>query len=320
MTLIDYPGHLWTSLIVLLTVGWMLWAFGANALMRLGHRRWGLAVLACLPVLLSLWFLANPGRLAPKTKTRPCTVLALFDTSESMSVTQDETTRLDLAIDQFQRTFKPDSPSSPAFQYYGFDRRCVSAASLKQLNRWGKRSNLMEAWSLMSPWLVPPTQKGPGDISGIVIFTDGQVDQPEVAVYARQENPDIPVVLVGVGSEQVGPDVAITRLQAPAQVGLHQAYPVTVTLETMALDEQSVYVDLYLNDHLIETYSVIPRADSRTTTVECTLNGTALGTDMVRAHARMADPEANLRNNDRYHIVQIVANDKLKVLLYSEVA
>ncbi|MCF7972638.1 MAG: hypothetical protein K9N55_02370, partial [Phycisphaerae bacterium] len=45
-----------------------------------------------------------------------------------------------------------------------------------------------------------------------------------------------------------------------------------------------------------------------------------LGTDMVRAHARMADPEANLRNNDRYHIVQIVANDKLKVLLYSEVA
>ncbi len=43
MTLIDYPGHLWAVLALLLCAGWMTWSFSTNALSRLGWRRWVLA-------------------------------------------------------------------------------------------------------------------------------------------------------------------------------------------------------------------------------------------------------------------------------------
>ena len=191
MTLIDYPGHLWAVLALLLCAGWIAWSFATNALARLGWRRWGLAALAWLPVVLGLWLLANPGRLDKQAQQRPCTVLALFDTSESMSVTQDQeqiqATRLDLAMERFRAAFRPGQPSSPKFQYYGFDRGCVSAGDLTQLPRWGKRSNLVAAWSQISPWLARPTQDDPGDISGIVIFTDGQVEQQDVALVHASE-------------------------------------------------------------------------------------------------------------------------------------
>lgn len=322
MTFIDYPGHWLTGLALLLTAAGIIWAFATGLLARLGWRRWGLALLAWCPLLMVLGLLANPGRLDQGSHQRPCTVLALFDTSESMSIHTNDTTRLDQALSRFQTAFAPQDTSSPTFQYYGFAERCTPVGSLDRLPRWGQRSSLTEAWSLLNPWLNRPSTSAhePSDISGIVLFTDGQVDQQQTAVYARQENPKIPMILVGVGSEQAQRDVALTRLQAPTCVGLHQAYPVTVTLESTALAGQTLTSDLYLNDHLLDSRGLDVTDDHQIDHMTFDLCGKALGHEILRVEVRTTEDEDNLRNNQGSSIVQVVANENLKVLLYSEVA
>ena len=322
MTFIDYPGHWLAGLALLLITAWILWAFATGRLTRLGWRRWGLALLAWCPLLMVLGLLANPGRLDQRSHQRPCTVLALFDTSESMSIHTDETTRLDQALNGFQVAFAPEDRTSPTFQYYGFAERCTPVTSLDRLPRWGRRSSLTEAWSLLNPWLARPSTSDHqlSDISGIVLFTDGQVDQQQAAVYARQENPEIPMILVGVGSEQAQRDVALTRLQAPTCVGLRQAYPVTVTLESTALAGQTLCVDLYLNDHLLHSRNLDVTDDPQIDNMAFDLCGKALGHDLLRVEVRTTEQEDNVRNNQLSSIVQVVANENLKVLLYSEVA
>ncbi len=316
MILIDYPGHHLALLVLILTTGWIIGAFMPRLLDRLGWRRWPLALWAWLPILMILGLLANPGRVQQRTHERPCTIMALFDTSESMAIAAHGTSRLDQAIDRWQ-TVMPSPGEGPNIQYYGFAERCMPAGDLNRLQRWGPRSCLTEAWALLNPWLTPSEE--PSDISGIVLMTDGQVDQQQVAIYARQENPDIPILLVGVGSDQAQPDVAVTRLEAPACVGLRQAYEVVVTLEATALTGQTVTTDLFLNDHLVQSQATTLSHDVHHETVTFELCAQALGHNILRAEVQAGEQD-NPRNNQRSGIVQVIPNENLQVLLYSEVA
>lgn len=319
MILADYPGHLVGCLLVALLVGVCCWAYRSTVLRPLGLRRWCLAPLTLVSLFLLIIIAWNPSAMRSVTEEQPCTLLAFFDTSKSMSIED----RLDRVIERFESALPDGKQTNAVIQRFGFDRSCYPVAHTNELQRWGDTSDLSGAWSVLENALTVTDQTTTDtqrSVSGVLLFSDGQFDFLDPMAYAPLVHEGVPFTIVGVGSEQSQPDLRVARLQAPPRVAVDSAYPVLVTLAGTDLGEQAVTVTLSRNGHAIDQQVVRFAADQSQVTLPFELSATTLGLDTLEVTAQGQKNEINSANNRKARVVQVVTNDKLRVLLYSQVA
>src|SRR4030042_841591 len=145
MIFADYPGHLIAGLLLTVSAVLMFFAFRCGQLQkatRQSYRRplMALQYIAFVILLLILW---NPSRSKVSDTLSRNSVLAFFDTSESMSVVEDgRANRLDKALDIFQKKFRPDDAESPGYKVFGFARQSYSSGTSDFLRRWGSQTDM----------------------------------------------------------------------------------------------------------------------------------------------------------------------------------
>ncbi|MHC4362447.1 MAG: hypothetical protein ACYSTZ_06435, partial [Planctomycetota bacterium] len=286
-----------------------------------------------------LW---NPSRPEMDQTTSRNSVLALFDTSESMSVIEEgSTTRLDRALEVFKSKFAPHNPEGPRYKIYGFDHECYYGGSSDSLRRWGQRTNMhsafalldryeiMEAgdnlpdhkkaaWSPGNPVLQQPAAKS--NVVGAVIFTDGQGDDKNENAYLPLHNKDMKLAIIGVGSKDPQSDVAIKSIKAPSQVTIDTAFTVQVVLTARNLRQDPVTLELFKGDYVVAVKQLSAQALARDVTAEFEVAADKLGRHTLSARARTEQEEVNLANNVRSTMIHVVENSRLRVLLYSQIA
>ena len=218
MIFVDYPGNFVAIFFLAVAALLVFLAFHCRELRKKEFKTFrllliGLKYIAILILLLILW---NPSQSKETDTYSKNSVLALFDTSKSMSIIEDsKTTRLDKALEIFDDNFQFSNKDTPEFSILGFDTQVYHSGSTKLLRQWGQQTDMQSVFNTLRKYDdsgSPNNEEESLNVSkykGAVIFTDGQVDDQSVSTYLPLVRGDFPIVIVGIGSRELKPDVAI---------------------------------------------------------------------------------------------------------------
>ena len=327
MIFADYPGHLVATLLLGTLAALMVVLFRARHIANAGFWKWILAAIQYIAIAIILIILWNPSRVQTVMSQTRNSVLVFFDTSESMSVVEGSDSRLEKAVAVFQKEFGTADGEGPEYKLYGFDRNCYYTGTVRSLRQWGEKTNLHAVTTTLNKQSFlsgadksTSDNDGGGKVAGAVIFTDGQADDKNANAYLPVSDTDVPIFVVGVGSELAGRDVAVTSIEAPARVATDTDYSVRVGVSAANLTKEPVLVELCRDDEVIESKTLPAQAFSSTARAEFVMTAETLGTYTISARVSIPAEELNTANNKRATLVQVVESSRLKVLFYSQVA
>lgn len=332
MIFTDYPGHLVVVALILIFAAAVFAIFRMGELAAPERRRYRrlLMVLQYAVILSLLLILWNPSAWQTKEVFGRNTVLAVFDTSESMSVMEDgRLTRLDKALVTFAEHFDAGGPAGPEYRIHGFDDHAYHGGSPELLRRWGPQTNLHEVFSLLAEETGPlPSSTGqvqrPVPAAGAVIFTDGRADDSDPRRYLAAQRDGMPILFVGVGPRRPRMDVAVESIVAPASTWIDTAFTAAVAVRATNVVTEPVTLELLRDDMVVDSRQLgreqFRSSGARTfeATVEFTLPATRLGTQVLTARVKPGRGEINLANNARSTSVEVAQERTLKVLLYTQ--
>lgn len=348
MIFVDYPGHFIAGLLLAVFAALVFFAFRLGELQnaKLRSHRLSLILLQYASIVILLLILWNPSRATVSETLSTNTVLAIFDTSESMSVIEDgQSTRLDKALDSFEEKFRPLDEDGPGYRIFGFDAQSYHGGSADFLRRWGTQTDMHSVFATLSKYDVteaPPAAEDTPDPSdkkqpveqskviGAVIFTDGQADDKNIDTYLPLRNKDFQTVIVGVGSRDKQADIAITSINAPARMTIDTACNISVAVAAANLRDKPVTIELLKDDYVIDSREIPAdrfaasrsqeASPGKDVTVEFAVAADRLGSYAFSARAIAAENEVNRANNVRSTMIEVVEETKLRVLFYSQVA
>ncbi|HUT46832.1 MAG TPA: hypothetical protein VMX36_11145 [Sedimentisphaerales bacterium] len=355
MILVDYPGHIIAGMLLIVFAVLIFFAFRCGELRKATRQsyRWPLIVLQYVAIVILLLILWNPSRPKVSEELSRNSVLAFFDTSESMSVVEEgRVNRLDRALNIFQKKFRPLDAGSPAYKVFGFDRQAYHSGSSNFLRRWGSETDMHSLLSVLGkydlaeePRFVENVQNSDTETSGdfdtdgpvkeskvigAVIFTDGQADDKNVHTYLPLNNKDFQIALIGVGSRDRHTDIAIKSINAPSRIAIDTACAIQVVVSAKNFQNQPVTIELLKDNYVVDSKQIPAevftrsqrRSDSlaKDVTTEFTIGADRIGSYSFSVRAKTVVQEVNLANNVRSMMIDVVEETRLKVLFYSQVA
>jgi len=348
MILADYPGHFIVALLLIVSAVLIYFAFRTGELQKASRRsyRWPLIVLHYVAIVILLLILWNPSRPKESEELSRNSVLAFFDTSESMSVVEDgRVNRLEKALDIFQDKFRPLDPDSPGYKVFGFDHQTYHCGSSDFLRRWGSQTDMHGLLTVMGNYdfkeeffdsknVQNSYSEKSGDkysrVVGAVIFTDGQADDKNIRTYLPLQSKDFQIALIGVGSRDRQADIAIKSINAPSRIAIDTACTLQVVVSAKNFQNQPVTIELLKDGFVVDSKQIsaelFTRSQSRgdslakDVTAEFTVGADSVGSYSFSVRAKALEREVNLANNIRSTMIEVVEETRLKVLLYTQVA
>jgi len=315
----DYPGHV-LGLASLAAVALLLFAaYRAPGLRNLAALRWALGTVhagAALALVLMIW---NPSRALFAPEETRNGVLAVFDTSESMSVEDTGNgTRLDASVEAFRSHCRPEDAKGPAYRWHGFDAAPYETDGPSGLHRWGGRSDLQEAFRLLEVE-SRANNENDGKTVGAMVFTDGQADSKAPEAYPTLGK-GFKVVIVGVGRTETRSDLVLEELDAPGRVPLDSAYTVRARVRARGHAPERATVDLLVDDLSVAQQAVEKTAIAAGVPLEFRVPAGALGEHRITARVSGAADESNRANNAAETVVSVVDDPVVRVLLFAQAA
>ena len=164
MIFVDYPGHLVAGLLVAVFAVLVFLAFRIGELQntKLHRYRLPLILLQYASILILLVILWNPSRARVIETLSSNSVLAIFDTSESMSVVENgQSTRLDKALDTFDEILRSPDKGSAGYRVFGFDNESYHSGSSDFLRRWGTGTDMHSVLATLGKYNAtePPSHR-----------------------------------------------------------------------------------------------------------------------------------------------------------------
>ncbi len=336
MIFADYPGHIVASVLLVIAAGIVFIAFRSSELTKEKYKflRIFLIALRLLTIVILILILWNPSRSELIDIVSKNNVLVFFDTSESMSVNDIAgKSRLDNALKIFDEKLHSHDNQSPEYKILGFDNDVYHSGSTQLLRRWGNHTNIQ---NIITTLVKYDKTKNEGvqstaydNTKGAIIFSDGHADDQISSTYSPLMREDFPIVIIGVGSRNTGTDVEIKTVKAPIKAMIDSIYNVEIAAAANNFSDGSVTIEL-LKDNLvidsarISTESGVPSTEysehSTIQTVQFTVSADVLGTHNITARVKEIQNEVNTANNVQSTFVNVVENEELNVLYYSQAA
>jgi hypothetical protein len=348
MIFADYPGHLIAGLLLIVLAVLIFFAFRCGQLQKAARRsyKWPLMVLQYVAIVILLLILWNPSRSQVSETLSRNSVLAFFDTSESMSVIEDgRINRLDKALDIFKEKFSPLDADGPDYKVFGFDRQAYHSGTSDFLRRWGLQTDLHNLLAELGKYDFAEELPGsknthksdPETISdkknrvvGAVIFTDGQADDKNIRTYPPLHDKDFQIVVIGVGSRDRQTDIAIKSIDAPSRIAIDTACAIQVVVSARNFQNQPVTIELLKDSYVVDSKQIPSKlfiqnrwgdeSLAKDVTTEFNIGSDRIGSYSFSVSAKALDHEVNLANNVRSTMIDFVEETRLRILLYSQVA
>ena len=333
MILVDYPGHIIAGMLLTVFAVLVFFAFRCGELQKAARQsyRWPLIVLQYVAIVILLLILWNPSKSKVSEELSRNSVLAFFDTSESMSVIEEgRTNRLDRALDIFQKKFRPLDADSPSYKIFGFDHQAYHSGSSNFLRRWGSETDMHSLQSVLGKYDHPDEPAKENKVIGAIIFTDGQADDKNVQTYLPVNNKDFQIAIIGVGSRDRHTDIAIKSINAPSRIAVDMVSTMQVVISARNHQNQHVIIELLKDDYEIDSKEIPAELfkknrwagdpSTKDATTEFIIGAEGVGSYSFSIRAKALEHEVNLANNVHTIMVDVVEETRLKVLLYSQIA
>jgi len=350
MIFANYPGHFVAALLLIFSAVLIFLAFRSAELRKakLKSYRPLLMLLRYVLIIMLLLILWDPSRPKTSKEFSGNSVLVVFDTSESMSLTEDgQTTRLDKAIKLFDERFRSSDKQGPEYRTFGFDRQVYHGGSTDLLRRWGPQTNMHSVLDFLRRYDLTeetalsktsansdseaPDELGEDEgveragVAGAIVFTDGQARDKRIDTYLPLRSKDFRVLLVGVGSKKPRRDLAVKSVSAPSRVMVDTAYEVKVVVAAEGLKRsQSVTIQLLKDGHVVDSKQLAASGASQRGSGDLA-TGFMVGADEIGSHTlsirlKAVEKDANLANNLWTTMVEVIGQERIRALLYSHQA
>ncbi len=333
MIFADYPGHIAAIALLAITAAIVFWAFRTNELKKEKYKYLrviliGTRILVIVIIFLILW---NPSRSEIAETFERNNVLVFFDTSQSMSVVEKTVkTRLDNALNIFTEKLQSSGKNNPEYKILGFDNDVYHSGSTQLLRRWGNHTNFQNVVAALGKYDIEKDDTNSthyNNTKGAIIFTDGQVDDQVISTYSPLTREDFPVIIVGIGSRDTGTDVEIQNVKAPVKALIDSIYNVEITAAANNLVDNSVTLELLVDNLLINSINVPAKEfetkdkhENQTITVTFRVPAETLGSHNLTIRVKKVENEVNTANNIYNTFIDVVENVELNVLFYSQAA
>ncbi len=209
-------------------------------------RRWSLFVPRLIVLALLLGVLLNPvERREHRLPDQPAQVQFLIDSSRSMALEQPQSRSLQVqqAIQNVSSQLQ-QQVNHPQVQLFRFGQQLSSAADLSQLQPIDNVTRLAEALEQL------PSRFSRELPRGVVVFSDGVVDDPErlEEVAAAFRDIKVPIHVYPIGDSQVRGDVAIDDLVVPPRVDAGVKAPIRGIVRGTGYDGERVVLQVRAAD------------------------------------------------------------------------
>ena len=321
MSFVNFPGYIQALVLVAVSVTLMGVAFARVRRTQARQQRWLPLAAEChgLCTLLVLVILWNPSCRQTNTSMVRNRVLAVFDTSQSMSVTDSSpATRLDRALQVFAETC--DSETGPLYEVLGFDEFTYRCSIPDQLQRWGTDTQAQPVYDLLRQNLKSQVADDATEqpVVGVVLFTDGQWQGRSLPNAPVAVPEDVQFLCIGVGTQSPVPDVGIDSLQVSAAVPVNTLYQAQVVVSTCAW-QAPVTVELFQDNEIVGTQSIPAREPSASRvshTLSFSLPAHSAGQRSLFAQIRSGAQDLNRANNQYAAVVEVVEQEQRLYTLY----
>jgi len=162
--------------------------------------------------------------------------------------------------------------------------------------------------------------KDTSSICGVIVFTDGQVDNKHVLTYPKWQCKDCPLVIVACGDNRFLKDIAVKTVKTPISVRVEQRYDIMAQITAINLEGQNIDVQLWINDVLTDHAQIVMPQNGKQSDVHFSAHALTPGIDNIRIVADSVDGEVNTHNNVQTSLVKVLADDTMRVMFYSQVA
>lgn len=344
MIFVNYPGHFVAGLLLIFSAVLIFLAFRSSELRKAKVRSYRslLMLLRYVLIIVLLLILWDPSRPITSKDSSGNSVLVVFDTSESMSLTEDgQTTRLDKAIRLFDERFRSSDEQGPEYKTFGFDRQVYHGGSTDLLRRWGSQTNMHSVLNLLRRYnLTEETANSDpeapdeldqykpveqAEVAGAIVFTDGQARDKRIDTFLPLRSKDFRVLLVGIGSKKPQRDLAVKSVSAPSRVMVDTAYEVKVVVAPEGLPRgQPITIQLLKDGHVIDAKQLAAggasRGGSDDLATEFMVGADEIGSHTLSIRVKPVEKDANSANNLWTTMVEVIGQERIKALLYSHQA
>lgn len=212
---------------------------------------------------------------------------------------------------EIARTMMRDGPLS-ALADEG--SRFTFAESLRPASTSQSSGQYTDVYEALSRLL---SQQSGAALDAIILLSDGRNTGPTQRLPSSVSGSGIPVFPVHWTSGNVGPDISLPRIEAPATANLHETIPVRVSVRSRQLKGKSA--EVILTDGAITQKRTIALWDSGFETVDFDLACETLGEHRIEASVQPLDVETVTQNNRAQATVQ-VRDDTTRVAMLSGIA
>jgi hypothetical protein len=326
MSFVNHPGYIQGLVLVTVSITLMCAAFARVRAGQTRHRYWlpiagAFHGLCTLLLLVILWNPSCRKSDRPFVRNR---VLTVFDTSQSMSVTDGgQVTRLDRALQVFAETCDPET--GPLYQVLGFDEFTYRCSSPDQLQRWGTDTRAQPVHTLLQEnlKLESADDATAGPVVGVVLFTDGQWQGRSMPKDHAGVQAEVEFLCIGVGTQAPLPDVGIDSLQVALTVPVNTLYQAQVVVSSYAW-QTPVTVELFQDNEMVGTQSIAvtdPSTSRVSHRLSFSLAAASLGQRALLARIRTGDQDLNRANNQYMAVVDVVNQEqRYRALYYAQQA
>jgi len=300
----------WPLLVTLLVVG-VVAAIGILTYTRTPGRATGVERgamitlrLAALGVLLLCLF--QPTLVVTSVVAQRNFVGILVDDSRSMNLPdKDGRSRADWireTLDADQSRLLLDLSERFTLRFFRFSGETSRVAGVEEIAFDGTRTDLAGALNRAREELssVP--------LSGLVLFTDGadNAGTPLTPALVPLQAASVPVFTVGIGEEQVTPDIQIDRVEVPRTVLKGSSLVVDAVVTSRGLGERTVPLIVEDERRILSTQDITLPAGDEPTVVRVRFTMNDIGPQRVRFRIPPQD-ERVVQNNERTSIIDVRA-------------
>jgi hypothetical protein len=297
----SYPGlFVVLSIIIAAAISYFLYYRNTDSVSLTTPQKLFLAIQRCLSLFLIFLFLLSPQ--VERTKgIKQLPILAVaFDNSRSVQPYSD-------SFNQLKKTLKNRFSSNYQLEFWSFGSKVENTESFTGNEVSSDYGQMIK--SLKNNYLNK-------NIGALILFGDG--------TYNQGQNPEnlasslkFPVYTIGVGDTTRKTDAIIRNIKTNKVAFLKNKFPVEIELKFSKLQNKIAYIDIENNGKSVYSTTVAINSDDDFKLEFANLQASEVGMQHYKIKIRPFDGEANLKNNEREFVIQILQN-KRKILMLSD--
>lgn len=148
------------------------------------------------------------------------------------------------------------------------------------------------------------------NVQSVILVSDGSYNRGYNPIYAANEI-GLPIFSIGIGDSTEPVDLSIQSIIMNEIAYIDNPVPVNINIKSKGFKDNSIKLNVFENDNLLETREILINEDLYETTVYYTYLPKVSGNRKISVKLEPLDGEISLKNNDMSEFIKVLKNKRI---------